>query len=193
MKAALGDGSLWIWNLVQEHLVGFTPILDFVHLLPYLYAAGQAAFQAQALKAWKFYEKLLRLAWGGKVAELLGALEKEAQRLGTPPKDAAESDPRQILATALGYVAKNRDKMDYPHYRREGLPISSAPVESLIKQVKLRVKGTEKFWVHEGLDAVLQVRAASLSDDGRLERFWKERPASRAAGRSRFKGQRDAA
>jgi len=55
--------------------------------------------------------------------------------------------------------------MDYARYRREGLPITSTLVESLIKQFNQRMKGTEKFWVDGGAEAVLQVRAALLSED----------------------------
>jgi hypothetical protein len=77
--------------------------------------------------------------------------------------------------------------MDYSRYRREGLPISSAPVESLIKQVNRRVKGTEKFWTKGGLEAVLQVRAAHLSQDGRAAGHWAKRPLGRAASSSLFR------
>lgn len=52
-------------------------------------------------------------------------------------------------------------------------------VESLIKEVNYRVKGTEKFWDHpEGAEAILQVRAAVLSDDNRLARHIDNRPGS---------------
>jgi hypothetical protein len=53
-----------------------------------------------------------------------------------------------------------RDKMDYPRYRRLGLPSSSGPVESTSKQRNRRVKGSEKCWLEAGGEALLQVRAA---------------------------------
>lgn len=184
-KAVVGDGSLWIWNLAMLQFVGFTLILDFVHLLSYLYAAAHAAHGSDAKKGWKLYERLLRLAWAGKTTAVITLLEKEAHRLGKPPTGAAENDPRQVVAGALQYVVNNKDRTDYVRYRMEGLPISSCQIESRIKQINRRVKGTEKFWTRENLEAVLQVRAASLSDDGRRERFWLERPAGRARGRNR--------
>jgi hypothetical protein len=186
-KAALGDGSLWIWGLVAFHFVGFQPILDFLHLLVHLYQAAQAAHRGEGKKAWGLYVRLLRLAWAGEAGKLKHLLVREASKAGLPPKNASDDDPRKILANAVDYVERNRDKMDYARYRKEGLPISSAPVESLIKQVNQRVKGTEKFWVSEGLEAVLQVRAAYLSGDDRGEKFWLQRPASRAVGRNRLK------
>jgi len=181
-KAVLGDGSLWIWAIASFYFVGFTPILDFVHLLTHLYSAAQAACGNQPAEAWKLYERLLRLAWAGKVAELLELLKRHAERVGEPPKHCRDEDPRKILARAVDYVDKNSDKMDYARYRREGLPISSAMVESLIKQVSRRVKSTDKFWTKEGLEALLQVRAAYLSEDGRAETHSAKRPLGRAAG-----------
>ena len=40
-----------------------------------------------------------------------------------------------------------------------------------------RVKGSEKFWSEAGAEAILQLRAAFLSEDGRLDRHLKERPS----------------
>ena len=36
--------------------------------------------------------------------------------------------------------------MNYPEYRRLGLPLTSSHIESTIKQIAARVKGSEKFW-----------------------------------------------
>jgi len=83
-----------------------------------------------------------------------------------------------ILARELGYLEHNRERMDYPRYRREGLPWTTSHVESTVKIVNRRVKGTEKSWGEAGAEAILQLRAAFLSEDGRLERHLKERPGS---------------
>lgn len=88
-----------------------------------------------------------------------------------------ENDLRRPLVDAARYFSNNRERMDYPRYRREGLPITSSPMESLIKQINYRVKGTEMFWLQPaGAEAILQIRAASLSEDGRLEDFLRRRP-----------------
>ncbi len=75
--------------------------------------------------------------------------------------------------------------MDYARYRREGLPVTSTVVESLIKQFNQRVKGTEKFRNQGGAEAILRIRAAYLSEDDRVERFHEQRPRGRAASRER--------
>jgi hypothetical protein len=50
-----------------------------------------------------------------------------------------------------------------------------------------RVKGSEQFWISGGLEGVLQVRAAYLSQDGRAEEFHERRPRDPAVGRNRAK------
>ena len=189
-KACVCDGSATLWALFGLHFLasGFLAILDFVHLLTYLYAAAGAVKGKGTPAAWTLYERWLRLAWSGEVATLLAALRDSARRVGEPPEGAAEDDPRQLLADAVSYVANNRERMDYPRYRRLGLPISSAPVESTIKQVNRRVKGSEKFWLKGGAEAVLQVQAAYLSQDDRARRLWDQpRPYARSVGAKRLR------
>jgi hypothetical protein len=69
--------------------------------------------------------------------------------------------------------------MNYPEYRRQGLPTTSAHMESLVKEINARVKGTEKFW-NDGnsAEAILQIRAAALCDDDRLSTFLRDRPGN---------------
>ena len=93
---------------------------------------------------------MLRAAWAGQVPQVQAALREHLERLGPPPKEAPGNDPRKILSSVLDYVNDNADRMDYARYRREGLPVTSTLVESLIKQFNQRVKGTEKFWLEGG-------------------------------------------
>jgi hypothetical protein len=77
--------------------------------------------------------------------------------------------------------------MDYPEYRRLGLPISSAPVESTIIQLNRRVKGSEKLWLEDGVEAILQLRSVQLSQDERWEQNWsRPRKHRRAASVGRL-------
>lgn len=188
-KACVCDGQKYNWSIFEMHLValGFVAVLDILHLLSYLHAAALAAGGAVA-QAWERYQRWLRWAWSGEVDELLGEMRACSQALGQAPQGCGEDDPRRVLAEALTYVGNNRGRMDYPRYRRLGLPISSAPVESTIKQLNRRVKGTEKFWVSGGAEALLQLRAAHLSEDDSAGRFWdKPRPYQRAVGSGRLK------
>ena len=91
-----------------------------------------------------------------------------------------------MVARALTYLGNQQGKMQYADYRRQGLPITSSLMESVVKQVNLRVKGTEKFWSEEGAEALLQLRADQLSDDQPLEAFWQRRQET-ATGQRRYR------
>jgi len=189
-RAIVGDGGNWIAPLGQRHFPGWVQVLDFLHLLVHLYAAAVAAYQDQGsrgrFRVWRLYEQMLRAAWAGQVPQIQAALREPLERLGPPPKEALGHDPRKVLSSVLEYVNDNAQRMDYARYRREGLPVTSTLVESLIKQFNKRVKGTEKFWLEGGAEAILQSRAAYLSEDGRAEAFYVHRPRGRAVGQNRL-------
>jgi hypothetical protein len=178
-KAAfVGDGLPYNWTLQKRHFPHFTPILDFPHAIERIHHAAQAAGEKPD-DAWRLYGRWANACWRGRVKEMLEEMRVEQQRLGEAPEDCAEDDPRRGLAEALTYFQNNASRMDYPTYRREGLPITSAHRESLVKEINYRVKGTEKFW-NDGPsgEAILQVRAAALCEDDRLRTHIRARPGN---------------
>lgn len=177
-KVYLGDGLPWNWSIWKTHFGDYTPILDFIHALSYLFATARAV-HAAAEDAWAQYEAWMRGAWRGEIEQVLEELSAWQTRLGLPPEAAGEDDPRRVLASTIGYLTNNRRRMDYAEYRRQGLPVTTAWMESLVKEINYRVKGTEMFWNDpEGAEAILQVRAAALSDDDRLVQHLRTRPGS---------------
>jgi len=181
--ALVGDGGNWIEPLGAFHFHGWVQILDVVHLMAHLYTAVQCVCPASPRKAWNLYETLLRLAWAGKVDELIERIEAQLKRMRAPTARASRPADIETVERTVEFIRKNRDRMDYPRFRRKGLPITSTLVESLIKQFNQRVKGTEKFWIDGGAEAILQARAAYLSEDARADRHYEKRPLGRVAGR----------
>ncbi len=176
-KAFLGDGLPWNWTIWKEHFRDFTPILDFIHPLSYLFLAAKTIHPSSDEDGWNQYLAWMRGCWQGKVGQVLDELRMWQGKLGEPPPGAPDSDPRKIIAGTVTYLENNRLRMDYPEYREAGLPVTTAWMESLVKEVNYRVKGTEMFWNNpEGAEAILQVRAAALSDDDRLSKYLHNRP-----------------
>jgi hypothetical protein len=178
--ALLGDGSAWIWTLWEKWFPHLTAIVDFVHVLTYLYVTATVLASSVA-ERWEWYVKWMTLCWQGKVREVIEELESRQSGLEplTGTGKLSPTDPREVLRRTLNYLKNNEPRMNYPEYRKQGLPVTSSMVESLIKEINYRVKGTEKFWDNpEGAEAILQVRAALLSDDNRLRNYIDSRPGS---------------
>jgi hypothetical protein len=171
-KAFVADGGASNWGVHQKHFSHYVPILDFTHAICYVY---QAAMAGRAGTGWKDYCQWAQWLWEGKLQQLIDAVALRAAELGSPAATDTEASPRQIIATALGYLQNQRSRMKYAEYRRLGLPITSSHIESTIKQINRRVKGTDKFW-DQGAESILQLAADHQSQTFDLERFWRDRP-----------------
>jgi hypothetical protein len=178
-RAFLGDGSAWIWTLQRTYFPGFEPIVDFVHVLTYIYLAAKAV-GGPAPAVWGRYLGWATSCWQGRVAVVREELRAVLGTMATPPEgqEAKPTDPYEIIRVTIGYLANNQGRRDYPRYRQAGLPTCSGLVESLIKQFNRRVKGTEKFWNPTRAETILQLRAAYLSEDERLAKHMNSRPIS---------------
>jgi hypothetical protein len=170
-KAFVADGSATNWSVWRRHFSHYTPILDFVHALMYVYAGAMAGRPAN--EGWADYRDWAQWLWQGDVDRLLEALEMRQQELGLPePKETGTS--RAQVANSLAYLTNQRERMKYDQYRQQGLPITSSPVESTVKQINRRIKGTEKFW-DEGADPMLHLVADRLSQTNAAAKFWSRR------------------
>jgi hypothetical protein len=183
-KAFVGDGSANHWRLRRRFFGSFVPVLDFIHALSYVYAAATAGRPRAA--GWACYRQWIGWVWQGRVAEVIAALRQRQAELGPPEEGEPEASPRQVVARTLTYLNNQQGKMRYDEYRRQGLPITSSLMESVVKQVNRRVKGTEKFWSEDGAEALLQLRADQLSDDQPLDGFWQRRQEA-ATGQRRYR------
>lgn len=183
-KAFVGDGSTNNWTLQRRFFGSFVPILDFIHALSYVFAAASAGRKFAV--GWACYQEWITWVWQGKVLAVIGALQARQLELGLPAADEPATSPAQVVSKTLAYLENHQDKMKYDEYRTAGLPITSSLMESAVKQINQRVKGTEKFWTEEGAEALLQLRADQLSDDAILETFWQRRQTE-ATGQRRYR------
>jgi len=147
-----------------------------VHALSYIFAAAFAG-RPQGEGA-EVYKRWIQAVWSGQVTSILPELEERSTELGSPPSECADSDPRKLVFESLRYLKNNAERMRYDHYRRQGLPIMTSAVESVIKMINKRVKGSEKFWSEAGAEAILQLRADYLSETETMSRFWLAREST---------------
>ncbi len=183
-RAFVADGSSENWSVFKRYFSRWTPVLDFLHCLTYVYKAAMA--DRSYGEGWPVYQRWIGWVWGGEVERVIEELSLRAAELGEATASDEEGSARKVVAETLTYLRNHRDKMRYDAYRRQGLPLMSSHVESTIKQINYRVKGTEKFWSEAGAEALLALRADYLSDEDELEDFWQRRQAT-ATGQRRYR------
>ena len=170
-QAFVADGSATNWGVWSKYFSHYTPILDFVHALMYVYAAAMAGRPAN--EGWSHYRDWAQWLWSGEVDRLLAAVQQRQQELGLPDKKETGT-PRAQVASSLGYLTNQRARMKYHEYRKQGLPLTSSSMESTVKQINRRIKGTEKFW-DTGADPMLHLVADRLSQTNVTDHFWSRR------------------
>lgn len=172
-KAFVCDGAETNWSIWRQWFSDFVPILDFIHGITYAYAAAFAGVSAE--QGWRAYVEWAQWLWSGGVDRVIAALEQRLQDLGGMSEDAPDTAPAALVAKSLGYYRNQRTRMNYPAYRQQGLPITSSHIESTVKQLNRRIKGTDKFW-SEGAEALTTLAGDYLSDTPTLATFWQHRP-----------------
>jgi hypothetical protein len=184
-KAFVGDGQNWIWTLFEQQFkpFEFVPILDIIHAVTYVYSAALAGRETTAGQETKtgglIYQQWVSWLWQGETDKIIAALKARQTTLGEPTEEDTATSPRRIVADALSYLTNQQSKMNYPLYRSQGLPITSSHMESTIKELNQRIKGSEKFWSDSGGESVLQLKSDTLSTTNPLEEFWQNRRKTR--------------
>lgn len=171
-KVFVSDGSSSIEEMQGQWFSNFTSVLDLMHALSYSLAAARA-ISSDTEKSWAYYRRFASAIWQGKVDSVISELDDCQREIGAPPKDAPDGDPREVIRRARVYYRNHRHRMNYPEYRRKGYPLTSSIMESTVKQINRRVKGSEKFWSTSGGESLLRLRGDYLSDSGPMDTHWK--------------------
>ena len=168
--ACIADGSRGIWNYFENHptLKSVVHINDFYHAAEHLSDAADALFgrgTAQAKRWFKKYRHILKKEDGG-VGQAIRSIRYYRKIRKIRSRFRLEE-----IRKALGYFTRNRKRMNYAEYRRQGLPIGSGVVEAACKTlVGHRLKRAGMRWSIEGGQSILNLRSVLLSK--RWDFFW---------------------
>jgi hypothetical protein len=167
----LADGSLGIWRDFEEdpQLKDAVHVNDFWHAAQYLAKASKALFgdgSAEAEEWFKKYRRILKEEDSG-VESVIRSIRYFRKIRGI------HSGPRaEVIRESLRFLTRNRKRMQYAQYRREGLPIGSGVVEAACKTVVgQRFKRAGMRWSIDGGQNILNLRVLVLSR--RWDAFWK--------------------
>jgi len=158
----VADGAPWIWDriptivrLAQLDGVPIHEVLDCCHAAHHisLALAAMGLSERERMPLYREHRTLLRNGqWRRVVEELTGLAERNVE----------SKDARREIA----YLTKHGEagRLQYPTFRKLGLPLGSGAIESGIRRViNLCLKNNGMFWREEHAESMLQVRAQVIS------------------------------
>lgn len=152
----IADGAAWIWRLVEQYFPHAIQIVDWFHACEYLADVARQAF-AEPKTRQDWLTTTRSALWDGELEDVIAACQQLVQ-----PAHAPDDDPAQRAVT---YFTHNRQRMDYPTFRKNGYQLGSGTIESAAKQiVSQRMKVTGALWNLDSARFVAKARAAFLSD-----------------------------
>jgi hypothetical protein len=164
-KVVLGDGAEWIWNIADQHFAGAIQIVDIWHAREHLWDVAAKLFPSDEKPRKSCAKKLIKKLNRGRVEAVVSELR------GFPTR---QPELREILRIEADYFERNRERMRYPRFRKQGLFFGSGVIEAGCKTViGSRLKQSGMFWTLRGANAIIALRCTRLS--GKFEDYWESR------------------
>ncbi len=125
-RAFVGDGSDNNWAIWRRFFGSWTAIIDFIHVLSYVFAAATAGRKFAAARPVVPCARIEWL-WQGQPERVIVEVAQRQVELLAPLEAAdGETGPRRLVAEALTYLQNHQDKMRYDAYRWQGLPLTGS-------------------------------------------------------------------
>jgi hypothetical protein len=165
----LADGNTQQIEAIRaeaEHRgVTVTIVLDFVHVLEYLWKAAWSFFYEGDPDAEEWVAAQAPKILDGKAAAVAAAIRRQATRGGFSPEERKGAD------TAAGHLTAKRPYLDYATALQRGWPVATGVIEGACRHiVKDRMDITGARWGLEGAEAILKLR--TLISNGDFDTYW---------------------
>jgi hypothetical protein len=163
-----GQEALWLACADSVPDPGRVEILDLLHVTPRLWQAAKLLYGDKGPEVVPWVRQRLTQVLQGQVEAVIRGLRRQAAGQGLP------GAKKKALACICGYFRKNRERMRYDVYLREGYPIASGVIEGACRHlVKDRMERAGMHWTVEGAQAMLDLRSVWIG--GHWEAFQTDR------------------
>ena len=145
--------------------IGLSVVIDFVHVLEYLWGAAWCFYREAdpAAEAWVAARALAVL--DGRALDVAAGIRRRASTARQPKTQRAKADD------AARYLTNKAPYLDYPAALANGWPIASGVIEGACRHlVKDRMDITGARWTTQGAEAILKLRA--LRSNGDFDSYW---------------------
>ncbi|MGV1010275.1 MAG: ISKra4 family transposase [Dermatophilaceae bacterium] len=141
-------------------------VIDFVHVLEYLWGAAWSFFAEADPTAETWVRQRAQAILEGKARDVAAGIRRRASTLHLSPAKRKKADE------AARYLVNKAEHLDYPTALSCGWPIATGVIEGACRHlVKDRMDITGARWSAEGAEAVLQLRA--LRANGDFDAYWR--------------------
>ena len=166
---ALVDGDCHQLSYIQaeakKHQVDITIVLDFIHVMEYLWKAAYCFFCVGSEEAHQWVEQRGLRLLQGKSSDIAAGMRRSATLQNLSKKD------RKNVDKCADYLLKYRKFLKYDDYLARGHPIASGVIEGACRHlVKDRMDITGARWRLEQAEAILKIRALRTSRD--FDEYW---------------------
>ena len=149
-----------------ERGVTVTIVIDFIHVLEYLWKAAWSFFDKGEPAAEEWVAAQARKVLRGKSAQVAAGIRRRATAYGYAGPERAGADD------AARYLAGKKDHLGYDAALAKGWPIATGIIEGACRYlIKDRMDITGARWSLEGAEAVLKLRAITANGD--FEDYWR--------------------
>lgn len=167
--AVLLDGAEKQLELVASLILLYSPdvtlILDFIHVLEYVWKAAYSFHAVGSKEAEEWVAERALKILRGEAVEVAGAMRQSAtlHKLG--------SEKRKAVNKCADYLEKYEALLDYGVFLKQGLPIATGVIEGACRHlIKDRMDLTGARWRLKRAEAVLRIRA--LKSSGDFDSYW---------------------
>ena len=146
--------------LAAERQVKIPVLIDFIHVVQYLWKAAGSFFYPgdPAARAWVKEQAAKILA--GNHRDVRAGIRRRATAWGYSPQERAGAD------ACADYLENKQDYLGYPAFLKAGWPVASGLIEGAARWlVKDRMQVTGARWSLDGAEAVLRLRALAGNGD----------------------------
>jgi len=150
----------------RQARVQVTLVVDFIHVLEYLWKAAWCFFDKgdRAAEDWVTQ----RAGWilAGKSSDVAGGIRRAATLRNLEPGD------RKGVDACADYLIAKRTMLHYQEYLAQGFPIATGVIEGACRHlIQDRMDITGARWGLDGAEAILRLR--SLRSSGDLDAYWR--------------------
>jgi len=133
-------------------------VIDFIHVLGYLWKAGKALNDDAEVDAW--VDERAESILNGKASVVAAGMRRAATRRGLSKKE------RKAIDACADYLLNHKAYLRYHEYLRDGLPIATGVIEGACRSlVQDRMDITGARWGLPGGEGVLKLRSLRASGD----------------------------